>query len=70
MLNVFKMFCDKWSLKLNLLKTKILVFRRGGIVKRNEKWFYGGKKIECVKKLNILDYFSPQLLVGHWQKGH
>ena len=37
MLNVLKMFCDKWDLKLNLLKTKILVFRRGGIVKQNEK---------------------------------
>ena len=40
MLNVLKMFCDKWGLKLNLLKTKILVFRRGGIVKQNEKWSY------------------------------
>ena len=62
------MFCDKWGLKLNLLKTKILVFRRGGIVKRNEKWLYGGKIIECVKQY-ILDYFSPQLLAGHCQKG-
>ena len=68
MLNVLKMFCDKWGLKLNLLRTKILVFRRGGIVKRNEKWFYGGKKIICVKNINILDYFLPQILVGHWQK--
>ena len=53
MLNVLKMFCDKWGLKLNLLKTKILVFRRGGIVKRNEKWFYGGKK-----KINVKKYIN------------
>ena len=44
MLNVLKMFCDKWGLKLNLLKTKTLVFRRGGIVKRNKKWFIWREK--------------------------
>ena len=38
----------------NLLKTKISVFRCGGIVKRNEKWFYGGEKNQCVKKYEYL----------------
>ena len=33
-------FCDCTGLKLNIFKTKIVVFRRGGIVKENEKWFY------------------------------
>ena len=62
MLNVLKKFCDKWGLKLNLLKTKILVFRRGGIVKRNEKLFYGEKIFECVKQYKYLGLFSTTTL--------
>ena len=62
MLNILKKFCDKWGLKLNLLKTKILVFRRGGIVKRNEKWFYGGKIIVCVKQYKYLGSFFTTTL--------
>ena len=57
MLNVFKTFCGKWGLKPNLLKTKILVLRRGGIIKRNGKWFYSGKIIECVQKYKYLGLF-------------
>ena len=47
-------FCDCTGLKLNISKTKIVVFRRGGIVKENEKWFYKGKKIDVVSYYKYL----------------
>ena len=62
LLNVLKKCCDKWGLKLNLLKTKILVFRRGGIVKRNKKWYNGEKIIQSVKQYEYLGLFFTTTL--------
>ena len=33
-------FCDLIGMKINLGKTKIIVFRNGGFLKDTEKWFY------------------------------
>ena len=35
-------------MKINLDKTKILVFRNGGQLKEIEKWFYNGNPVEVV----------------------
>ena len=35
-------------MSLNLLKTNIIVFRNGGIVKEIEHWFYQGEHIDIV----------------------
>ena len=35
-------------MKENMSKTEIMVFRRGGIVKVNEKLFYQDKKLDIV----------------------
>jgi hypothetical protein len=40
MLNTLYCYTEKWKLCANINKTKIVVFRKGGIVKENEKWFY------------------------------
>jgi hypothetical protein len=32
-------YCGDWNLKCNLKKTKILVFKNGGKLKKNKKWF-------------------------------
>ena len=37
MSNVLVQYCRMWSLIVNLCKTKIVVFRRGGKLKRSEK---------------------------------
>ena len=37
LINVLSEFCYKWGLKVNMDKTKLLVYKNGGIVKRNEK---------------------------------
>jgi hypothetical protein len=37
-----------WDLEVNRDKTKAMVFQNGGIVKRNEKWWYKNKAVDVV----------------------
>ena len=34
-LNIIEQYCNKWKLKLDKNKTKIIVFRKGGLLQRN-----------------------------------
>ena len=45
-------YCNKWGLTVNTDKTKVMVFRRGGVLKRTEKWYYNGNPI------NVVPYFK------------
>ncbi|KAK6191078.1 hypothetical protein SNE40_002826 [Patella caerulea] len=61
-INCIHEFCIKYGMQVNVNKTKISVFRRGGILKGNEKWFYGSKPLEVVsfyKYLGVM--FTPKL---------
>jgi hypothetical protein len=44
-----KDFCEEWSLKINVSKTKIAVFKKGGKLSRDEKWWLDEEEIEVVK---------------------
>jgi hypothetical protein len=44
-----KDFCEEWGLKINVDKTKIVVFKKVGKLSRDEKWWLDGKEIEIVK---------------------
>ena len=46
-------FCDQWSLAVNMSKTNFMVFRNGGIIKRNEKVYYKGECIKPISYYNI-----------------
>ena len=46
-LNVLSEFCVKWGMKVNMSKTKSMIFRNGGVIKRNELLYYNGVR-ECV----------------------
>ena len=48
LLNTLHEFCNKWGLNVNMSKTKFMVFRKGGIVKRNEVLYLNGLKLENV----------------------
>ena len=48
LITILEGYCDKWGLNINLSKTKIMVFRNGGPLKKNEKWFYKGNELEHV----------------------
>ena len=54
MLNNLSTYCDMWDLVLNLDKSKAMVFRNGGIVKRTEKWYYKNQAVEVVPYYNYL----------------
>ena len=53
-------------MSLNLLKTKIIVFRNGGILKQMEKRYYNGESIDIEHFYRYLGaYFTPKLI---WSK--
>ena len=53
-LNNLKQYCDKWNLSVNIEKTKIMVFRKGGVLSQNETWTFDNNEIEIVNNSNYL----------------
>ena len=47
---------ERLGLVVNLEKTKVMVFRKGGFLGRLEKWYYGEERIEVVNKYKYLGY--------------
>ena len=54
LLNSLYNYNTQWNLTLNSDKTKIMVFRNGGNLRENEKWFYNGSELETVNEFNYL----------------
>ena len=52
-LNLLSDFCNTNKLKVNKSKTKIVVFKNGGILSRHEAWTYNNVKLDVV---NIFCY--------------
>ena len=55
-INILKRGAERLGLVVNLDKTKVMVFRKGGFLGRLEKWFYGEDRIEVVNKYKYLGY--------------
>jgi len=55
-LNVVKTCCNKIKLDVNIDKTKVMVFRKGGFLGKHEKWFYDGKCLEVVNNYCYLGF--------------
>ena len=53
-LNNLESYCNKWDLTVNIDKTKIVVFKKGGSLSRQEKWTYAGETVEIVNSINYL----------------
>ena len=65
-LNTLASFCYKFGMKVNVDKTQIMVFRNGGPLRRNEKWFYKGQP---VKVTSYYDYLGLTVsCVMNWSK--
>ena len=61
-INSLTQFCKSWGMKVNFNKTKVIVFKKGGIVKQNEKLYYEGKQLEVVPQYKYLGLlFTPKL---------
>jgi hypothetical protein len=64
--NCIKDFCDEWNLKINVAKTKIVVFKKGGKLSRDEKRWLGGEEIKVVKEIKHLGVVLYSR--GKWEK--
>jgi hypothetical protein len=53
-LNTLSEFCNKWAMKVNMSKTKSMVFRNGGIIKKNEVFYFNGEKLDNVSYYKYL----------------
>ena len=47
-------YCTKWGLFVNVDKTKIVIFRKGGVLSHNDFSFYGDTNLEIVDVINYL----------------
>lgn len=54
LLDNLEQYCKKWDLTVNTDKTKVVIFRKGGVVSQEEKWTYDNKEIEIVSSFNYL----------------
>ena len=59
-LNILHDYCQKWKLTVNVDKSKVMVFRKGGRLAQNLVFMYGDINLEIVKKFNYLGIvFTP-----------
>ena len=54
MINSVNVCSNEYGLYINLLKTKIVIFRNRSHVKAEEKWFLNGDKIDVCNELMYL----------------
>jgi hypothetical protein len=50
MINRLENYCTNWSMVVNLTKSKIMVFRRGGRLARDENWTFQGNNVQIVSE--------------------
>ena len=53
-LNNLSKYCAKWGLTVNIPKTKIVIFKKSGIISSEEKWSFQGQFIEIVSSFKYL----------------
>jgi len=53
-INCLESYCKKWGLSVNMDKTKVVVFKNGGFIKKSEKWCYLEKQIQVESSYNYL----------------
>ena len=47
-------YCNKWNLTVNVEKTKIVVFRKGGTLAQNDRWYFAEQEVEIVNSFTYL----------------
>ena len=59
-LDLLSDYCGRWKLKVNVSKTKVLIFRKGGLLPRNLAFTYEDEPLEIVKSFKYLGIvFTP-----------
>lgn len=47
-------YCNRWCLTVNVEKTKVMIFRRGGRLCKSDRWLFGTHEVEVVNKIKYL----------------
>lgn len=47
-------YCNRWKLIVNIDKTKVVIFRKGGRIPNDIEFLYDGKRVDVVNKFNYL----------------
>lgn len=47
-------YCDRWKLKINVSKTKVMIFRKDGRLSKELRFRYKGMEIEIVHQYSYL----------------
>ena len=59
-LDILGSYCNRWKITVNIEKTKIMVFRKGGILPRDMRFLYNDQEMEIVKSFSYLGIvFTP-----------
>ena len=53
-LDILYDYCQKWKLKVNTDKSKVMIFKKGGQLRRNLSFKYGNHELEIVSKYTYL----------------
>ena len=59
MLKSLEKYVEKSKMEVNVQKTEIMIFRKGGRLKKEEGWIFQGKEIEVVDEFKYLG-FTPK----------
>ena len=63
-LDVLHDYCAKCRLIINTEKTKVMVCRKGGILSKDDHWFYGNKRLDIVNTFNYMVALSSHIPVN------
>lgn len=62
MIHKLEEYCNMWNMEVNTSKSKIMVFRNGGRLSTQEKWYYKGQELDIVAEYAYLGaIFTPKL---------
>lgn len=53
-------YCNRWKLKLNVDKTKVIIFRKSGSLPRHLSFSFNGEQIEIIKSFSYLGIIFTQ----------
>ena len=60
MLNSLLQFCQRWNLKVNVAKTKVIIFNKSGKLLKGFSFTYDGQTVEIVSEYKYLGIiFKP-----------
>lgn len=62
MIHRLETYCKMWNLEVNLSKSEMMIFRKGGRVSNQEKWLFNGEPIRITNEYTYLGVtLSPKM---------